>query len=323
LKAVLLFPLTVIYFIAIKIWDKYWSFKKPIKLKSYIISVGNITAGGTGKTSLVKYIAKKLISKNRSVAVVAKGYKRPDSQADIICSNDYNDWRECGDEPAMLARSIPNLKIYVGSDKTSSACKAANDNYEYLIIDDGFQHRKLARDLNIVCVDSSDPLGGKMLLPSGKLREPINALKRADCIIMFGRDYKNDLKLPIQKYIPVFKACKKVIGIKNTVGEIVEFANKKAFAFCGIGNPHSFQNSLEELELQITKVHRFGDHYVYDNFDIDSIISEFKNSGSDLIITTMKDYIKLENIWRGDYPLYYLDIEVEIENEEGFLKLIK
>jgi tetraacyldisaccharide 4'-kinase len=323
LRAILLFPLTIIYFIAIKIWDIFWSVKKPIKLSSKVISVGNITVGGTGKTSLVKYIAKKLIADNKSVAVIARGYKRPDSQFEIICSDDFNDWRECGDEPAMLARSIRDLKIYVGSDKTNSACRAAKDNYEYLIIDDGFQHRKLARNLNIVCVDGSDPFGNRLLLPSGKLREPLNALNRADCIILFGEDFESDFKLPVQKNIPVFNAHKKVVGIKNKTGEIIKFENKKALAFCGIGNPHSFQNSLTNIDLQIMKIRRFGDHYVYDNIDIDSIISDFKNTGSDFIITTMKDFIKLENIWPVDYPLYYLDVEVEIENRESFFKLIK
>ena len=323
MKAVVLFPLTIFYFIAIKLWDLYWSFKKPVKLNPRVISVGNITAGGTGKTSLVKFIAQGLVLKSEKVAVIAKGYKRPDSDAETICSTRFNDWRKCGDEPAMLARSIPNLNIYVGSDKTSSASRAASDGYDFLIIDDGFQHRRLARDLNIVCIDATDPFGNGFVLPSGKLREPLNALNRADCVVLFGDDPKNSLSLPINKSLPIFQALKKLVGVKNKVGHLVEIENKKALSFCGIGNPHSFRSSLKDIDIEITNFLQFDDHYVYDDIDIESIISDFKKSGSDIIITTMKDFIKLENIWLVDYPLYYLDIEVEIENEESFLKLIK
>jgi tetraacyldisaccharide 4'-kinase len=320
MRAVLLFPFTIIFYLINIIWESYWRLRKPVKVNALVISVGNIAVGGTGKTTLTAFVARKNQEAGKKVAVVARGYKRQSSGPVTIPGDTTSSWEEIGDEPAMLARMLPGIKIYVDSDKTSAAIQAAADGNEIIIIDDGFQHRKLHRDLDIACLGSSRPFGNKLLLPSGILREPIRALKRASAIVSFdGTNGPNSW----DNIIPVYHAVKKTEAVTLPDGICVDIKGKRVLAFCGIGNPDSFRISLEQTGCQIVDLIRFRDHHIYDRLDIEHIISRARGNDIDCVVTTMKDLVKVEGLWAGNPPLACLHITIALENEPGFLKLLR
>jgi tetraacyldisaccharide 4'-kinase len=284
-----------------------------------VISIGNLAVGGSGKTSLVAMIARQMQSDGLKVAVVARGYGRPEGGSISISSSDIIDWRKTGDEPAMLAKMIPGLKIYVDSSKTEAARQAAADGYEYILIDDGFQHRKLYRDIDIVCVSSEKPFGNGLLLPSGILREPKRALKRADIVVAFG-DRPIDISRLYNK--PVFKATRRISSTTDSKGATVAISGKKIVAFCGLGNPDSFHKSLGATECEIAEFIEYRDHFVYTKAEISKIIEKIKILGADGAMTTFKDYVKIESLWPLEIPIYRLEIVIELENSEKFYKLL-
>ncbi len=319
-----LYPLAWIYYAVYYLWDIYWNITQAERADAKLISVGNIAVGGTGKTSLVEYLAKRLCSKGIKTAVVARGYKRPGSSSLEICIAGENCWENCGDEPSALARSVDGLKVYVDSSKSYAAIKAGADGHDVVIVDDGFQHRRLERDIDIVCIDGADPFGNGQLLPYGILREPIQSLKRADIIIVFpekGHQAFSTAGFP--ESIPVFSARKIVSGVKSTSGESIDITGRKAAAFCGIGNPESFRGSLIESGSKLVLFEKFKDHFIYKDNDINDLIKRSRDSGAELVVTTLKDFVKVEKIWPEDIKLYYLKINVEIDKEDEFIELIE
>jgi len=321
MMAFLLLPFTLLYYVAILVWDLYWGSSQPVRVEAKVISVGNLAAGGSGKTTLVAHMADRLLMQGKRVAVVARGYKRLRTGPIIVSSDAGIQWEECGDEPAVLAKMIPGLKIYVDSNKTEAARKAALDRHDYVIVDDGFQHRELFRDVDIVCLDAKRPFGNGFLLPSGKLREPKSALKRAEIIVVMDGSSRD--KLPFENpSSPVFYARKLFKGARALNGNPANIHGSKLVAFCGIGNPESFKSSLTQADYIITDFMKFRDHYVYSSVDVDRIEQVAVMTGADAAVTTLKDAVKLEQIWTSKFPLYYLDITLELENEVEFLRLI-
>jgi tetraacyldisaccharide 4'-kinase len=321
MKAALLLPFTIIYYFINFIWDIYWKLRKPVKVNSKVISVGNIAVGGSGKTTVAGFIAQRLLANGKKTALVARGYGRPEKEPVIVRSGDKIDWRKCGDEPAALARSIDGLNIYVDSNKTSAALRAASDGFEYIIIDDGFQHRALYRDIDIVCFEGDNPLGNGLLLPTGRLREPKRALKRADIIIIVDPP-SNKSSFELKTSTPVFKACKKAVSIKSSDGAPVDLSGKKVVAFCGLGNPDSFRKSLAGCGCEIAEFIKYRDHYIYDTGDIVQITRRISEAGAIGAITTLKDLVKVEHLWDDQYNLYCLESAIELDNEDNFVKLM-
>jgi tetraacyldisaccharide 4'-kinase len=309
----------LIYYLINFIWDIYWRLKRPVKVSAKVISIGNLSVGGSGKTSLVAAIARKMQSDGLKLAVVARGYGRPEGGPISFRGSDNIDWHKTGDEPAMLAKMIPGLKIYVDSSKTEAAKRAAAEGNEYIIIDDGFQHRKLYRDIDILCISSNKPFGNGLLLPSGILREPKRAIKRADIMVAFG-DRPIDKSRLYNK--PVFRATRKISSIKNSKGVVASIAEKKLVAFCGLGNPDSFRVNLGETGCKIAEFIEYRDHYVYNEKDISKVTDKIKNLGADGVVTTLKDYVKIESLWPLEIPIYCLEIAIELENVEKFYKLL-
>ena len=323
MKSILLAPIAFIYQIINYFWDLYWRHKKPVKLTAKVISVGNITIGGSGKTSIAGFIAENRLHRGFKTALVARGYKRPNNKPVIISGDCPFSWEDCGDEPAALAKSIPGLSIYVDSNKTRAAKQASNDGFEFIIIDDGFQHRDLFRDLDIVCLNASNPYGNRLLLPAGILREPKNALTRGDAIIIIYESGESDkAQWGLPGNIPIFRAMKIMAGIKSLGGKSVEIRGKRVVGFCGLGNPESFYNSLNDIGCEIREFMKFRDHHIYKLSDINKIIRVCKNENCHAAVTTLKDAVKLEQIWTAEIPLYYLEITIKFEKEAEFFKLL-
>jgi tetraacyldisaccharide 4'-kinase len=273
-----------------------------------VISVGNITIGGTGKTPLVACLVKYIASK-KTCAILTRGYKAA---------------RNCVDEPAFLAQSAGNTPVVINPNRIAGAADAIRNGAEVLILDDAFQHRKLARDLDIVTIDATCPFGYGKVLPAGLLREPLSNLKRADAVIITRADQvqKNSLE-EIQKTIKAINpsvviatAIHKPLCIRDSNGREsppAQLKDKKVFTFCGIGNPDAFSTTVKSIGAVITGSMIFDDHYHYSKSDIDRITANAGASNADLILTTEKDFSKIDTAWLTETAVQFAYLAVEIE----------
>lgn len=319
-------------------------FKTKI-LDPKVISVGNISAGGTGKTPFVELITEYLLKKGKFVIIVSKGYKRDIDDIKVVETGYKNEKHELntenlGDEALMLLENLSEKELgggllVVGDDKTKAA-KFASTKFkpEIIIVDDGFQHRKLYRDLDIVLLN---PDSDKHLIPAGKMREPVKNFKRADLLVI---NNKFD-KFPVnenRKNMPQVICSYVFEGFKGTNDNLPDTGSiTSATVFCGIGEPGSFKTLLNDLNVKIDEFIIFPDHYYFTNEDLEKIMRSFKNNGSSHIITTQKDFVRLKNselvlkaksnnTYKNllfNFPLYFAKIKMQIDqNSEHLYKEI-
>jgi tetraacyldisaccharide 4'-kinase len=300
------------------------------KLDRPVISIGNITTGGTGKTPLVEWVARTIASQGKKVCILTRGYGRKDPHLQVIVSDGYGvlaSPAEAGDEPYLLATKLTGKSAVISSaDRIAAGEEAIKDfGTECFVLDDGFQHLRLARDLNIVTIDATNPWGGGQLLPYGRLREAREGLSRADCVVITRCDQVGDvegLTAEITRLTggrPIFKSSMwpvRVVSLKNT-GETLAPPARIA-AFCAVGNPGSFFENVRQLGFEIGLRRSFPDHHVYSQAEIDSLI---KDAGASSLITTAKDAVKLRGL-AFSIPCYVMEIEIAIENAEEFTRLI-
>lgn len=304
--------------------------KKRVRLPAKVISVGNITVGGTGKTSFAIYLAKKLCELGFSPAILVRGYFSKVKEYARLDGNSQNlNPFVFGDEPVMMARILKEVPVWVGRDRTLTGRMAIESGANVLILDDGFQYLKLERDINIVCFNAQSGIGNGSLILKGPLREPLTALARADVVACVGTDAKSREILEIAKRFnlpdPV-TASFKVIGLKNLRTAERILANERRFtkvvAFCAIAVPFGFFKTLEDMGFEVLVRKVFRDHHRYKANDIEKIANAAKSINSQAIITTQKDGVKINKTWLEEMKLdvWELEIELAIEREERFLK---
>ncbi len=292
-----------------------------IKLDRPVISVGNITSGGTGKTPLVEWIARTLAAEGKKVCILTRGYGRDNPDRQIVVSDGNNvlaSPSEAGDEPFLLATNLVGVAAVISNADRVEAARGAIKHLgtDCFVLDDGFQHLRVQRDLNIVTIDATSPWGGGHLLPYGHLREPLSGLSRADCVVITRTDQAtnvHNLRDEIRHYtanVPIFNSRMRV---KNPPAAMPS----PVAAFCAIGNPRSFFNQLPDVVLEKT----FPDHHRYSQSDVDSLIDAARRAGARSLITTAKDAVKLHSI-SFSLPYFVLEIEPEIENEADLIRLI-
>ncbi|MBN2593955.1 MAG: tetraacyldisaccharide 4'-kinase [Sedimentisphaerales bacterium] len=285
------------YSFVVRLRDFLYS-KRLLKMHNVdasILCVGNITTGGTGKTPLVAWLCN-LISQNYKCAILTRGYKAKSQE-----SKDFKD------EIAILAESCPGAEVIVNPDRVAGAAEAI-DKYtaDVLIMDDGFQHRRLARDLDIIAIDATQPFGYGKVLPAGLLREPVSSLKRAGAIVITRCDQVTDAEL--DKLETKLRAIKSDMVIAKSVHapvyakskddkeiSIEQLKGKKVFAFCGIGNPDAFLNTIKSLGAKPAGSAVFDDHHHYTSTCLTEITERAKELGADLILTTQKDWTKVSS----------------------------
>lgn len=299
------------------------------ELSKTVISIGNITLGGTGKTPLVEYIAKYLSDENLETAIVSRGYKRKDRSKKILVVSDGKKTlasiEEAGDEPFMLAEKLKGVKILVGSNRFESGKLAIEKlSCDVILLDDGFQHLKLKRDLDIVVIDATDPFSNGEVVPRGRLREPLYGLKRAQMVIVtrsdnyLNRDLIFNVLSNLELNVPVIYAYHDFVGLRelftNKPAPIRKLINAKVAVVCALGNPKVFLDDLAHYQAKIISKHIFIDHHPYQQSDIDQIISQAKALGADFIVTTEKDAVKLKP-FSFDLPIYIVEIKVDFEDE--------
>ncbi len=301
------------------------------------ISVGNITTGGTGKTPLVAHIAKTLSHRGERVCILTRGYGRKDVSKRVLVS-DFDrvvaTAEDAGDEPIELAGKLLGKAIVVADRDRVAAAKWAISQcgITAFILDDGFQHRRAKRDVDIVCIDATDPFGGGKVLPAGRLREPVSGLKRADAIVLTRVDLVEDLagtEDQIQAAapdVPVFRARSILSEFKplNTAAREFDSASihsQNAFAFCGLGNPKAFYSLLERENMKLAATHSFRDHHKYAAEDLKTIETMARGSAARLLLTTGKDAVKID-AEQFSLPCFSVEIEVEIDDANAFAALL-
>ncbi|MGH9932481.1 MAG: tetraacyldisaccharide 4'-kinase [Pyrinomonadaceae bacterium] len=307
------------------------------QLAAPVISVGNLTTGGTGKTPLVEWVCSAVARETRKKAcVLTRGYGRANPTAQILVSDGNKllaSAPESGDEPYLLARNLIGIAAVISNPDRLAAGEWAITNLgsEIFVLDDGFQHLRLTRDLDIVTIDATNPWGGRHLLPYGRLREPRAGLSRADCVVITRTDQVEDLasiKAEVQRLagaIPVFSSRMVTSGIRGLDGESVDkkrFVSEPVAAFCAVGNPKSFFNHLRGEGYTPAFTRTFADHHSYTQPEITRLVKDAKASGANGLLTTAKDAIKLST-FELELPCHVLDIRVSIDDEERLLEIIR
>lgn len=317
------------------------------------ISIGNLTVGGTGKTPITALAAQILAENGRKVCILTRGYGRRNPHARVLVSDGERvlaDAETAGDEPLELAEKLLGKAIVIADADRVSAAQWATANYAItaFVLDDGFQHRRAVRHLDLVCVDAAEPFGNGRMLPAGRLREPSHNLARADAIIITGPGSGGDFAGAILKvrdynpHCPIFTARRVIMGFTeigtpltrqsgtsaagsesraafHDAGDSVN-PRSRALAFCGLANPEAF---FREVEGKVSALHteRFRDHFQYTQKDADRLTARARETASEILITTFKDAVKLRGLTFG-LPCFAATMEIAIDDEEAFRKLI-
>ncbi len=311
-------------------------FLKTRRLAVPIISIGNITVGGTGKTPLVAHISRILANEGLKVCILTRGYRRKDPGKRVAVSDGLEvlaDVHESGDEPLWLAENLKGVAAVICDSVRAAAGQWAIEHLgsNVLVLDDGFQHLQLARDLNILAIDASNPWGGGRLLPSGRLREAPQAASRADCVIITRAAPDPDiqeLKATLKQLMgdrPIFTSRMRTKGVRGLSAAQLDPGSgiaQPVAAFCAVGNPTSFFEHLLNEGLTLVHTHAFPDHHAYKQADITRLSDDAKRAGAAGLITTAKDAVKLHELEFG-LPCYVLEIEISIDEDEKLVDLIR
>lgn len=295
----LLLPLSWLYGIAV-IWR--YLLITPKKINKPIICIGNLIAGGAGKTPVAIAIGLMLRDKNIDFAYLSYGYGRK-SDRFLQVSSSGTSAIEAGDEPILLSEVYDT---FVSSNRVVGAKKiAAMKEKQLIILDDGFQNPSLFKDLHILVVDGGYGFGNEFLMPAGPLREPISfGVRRADLVIIIGEDKANIAGYFTHKEV----VYGKIIPVNNE-----KFTGKNVIAFCGIGRPEKFFDSLKDVGAQIIKKISYADHYLYSNQDLDYLISLAREHNAKLV-TTKKDWVRIDPQYQD--KIEFLDIKIEFDNPD-------
>jgi len=326
-KWLLLKGLSELYGLVVKCWLFAYrvGIKKSHSVKSTVISVGNITAGGTGKTPMVDWILDFCADAGLDQAVLTRGYgaKRDpgvhvlDEKTDLYENNE-----KYGDEPKMLQRNHPQAVFYISVDRLQAAEMASKEK-GLLILDDGMQHLKLHRDLNLVLFDASNLFGNGQLIPLGPLREPLHSISRADAIIFTKTNFADtaeikEILLPyISSDIPLFDSEYKPIGLvssrDNSNLKVEKLKDKRCLLFSGIGDPTGFEHTVRQNQGIVVDHFVLPDHFKVDNVSLENIEAFVADIPYDFLICTEKDWIKLESQVEKLPLFYFLKMKTTID----------
>ena len=327
--------LSVLYGTAITIRRIFFGLHifKQKKISCPVISIGNITLGGTGKTPTVIQIAELLSRNDRRVVVLSRGYGRKDEAEIIVVSDGRSvlvDTQTGGDEPVLIASKLPGIPVVVGKKRYQTALLAIQRfRPDVVVLDDGFQHIRLKRDLDIVLVDAGNPLGNGKLFPAGILREPLGALKRAHAVLITKIESTadvNPLKETIQRNTRarIFTSQQVPVDLidyrSNDIKPLSALRGSKVLAMSGIARPDSFIKLLRSLGADIAAVCTYPDHFDYKKTDLAAVFQRAADEKVSMIVTTEKDAIRLKNLHADGIWALRIDLSVAEKTEwETFL----
>ncbi len=336
-ERILLFPLYLLslpYGWAVRARSLFYSLNllRTKTLPCPVISVGNLTVGGTGKTPLVMRLAKELMGRGISVAILSRGYKGTRTSDPAVSDGKtiFLSPEESGDEPFLMAQVCKGVPVLVGKDRFANGRVALQRfGMKGLLLDDGYQHLPLHRDLDILLVDSHIGFGDHHLLPRGILREPLSHLRRAHLFLLTKVDDLATSRLLEQQIHEIHPGAQvfhshyepmSLVGPQGVEEELGSLKGKKILALSGIAHPDSFFTLLRKCEMEIVGEAIFPDHHFYLPKDLSSI--KEKSKGVDGIVTTEKDMLKLRTLGVDHLPIRSLRIELKIWEEEAFIQRI-
>ena len=301
-------------------WFK--SFKLPCK----VVAVGNIAVGGTGKTPMTAYLARALLDMEQKVVVIKRGYKGRGGSAPIVVSDGRHiliDSERSGDEAQMLARQLKDVPVLIGADRYQTGVAAISRfQPDVIVLDDGFQHLRLQRDLDLVLLDSAAPLGNGHVLPRGLLREPVEVLKLAGGIVFTRSSTLNTVENKglgiISRHMPVYSSSHRPYCYYRTRDQhsapsrdFSRLQNARVTAFSGIVRNEDFHRVITEKGAELASAHVFPDHHPYTGNELKRIAESALDTGSDLLVTTEKDFMRLSPEF--EWPLDLMVVGVEID----------
>lgn len=311
-------PLSVLYgdLTRLRVWLYEKGYLKRKRLSRPVISVGNLTVGGTGKTPMVIWLTEKFLAEGKRVAILSRGYKGSSGTSDEI--------------ELMKFRLRQRALFGVGPDRYATGSQLESQGVDLFLLDDGFQHLQLHRDINILLLDASQPLGRQSLLPAGPLREPISAMQRADILVLTRAETSPEAASAIAKLqdYPVFSAATRLLGFRRLSSSIQtltadEIGPGPFYAFCGIGNPRAFFQDLKNWNLPVSLTSEFPDHHRYDQGDADELQAAAVANGAKAFLTTEKDAQNLAGVTFGNIPVFIAIIDFEIPQQDAFLAAIR
>jgi len=274
-----------------------------------VICVGNLTLGGTGKTPLVKWLASWMTSRGAQPAIISRGYRSADGKPN--------------DEALELRQALPDVPHVQNADRVAAARAAIDDHCcSVILLDDGFQHRRLARDLNIVLLDALEPFGYEHVFPRGTLREPLNGLQRADIVCLsradaVSPDERQAIRHRVSEIAPQVAWCEvshAPSGLINTSGDsqsMPTLQGRRVAAFCGIGNPAGFRHTLAVAGGEIVDWREFPDHHAYTEADLHELAEATQRARAEIAVCTQKDLVKIARQNLAGHPLWAVAIEIE------------
>jgi len=314
----LLWPASVFYGYLTRLRVRLYSkgiFKQK-RLNRPVISIGNLTVGGTGKTPMVMWLAERFLAEGKRVAILSRGYKGDGATSDEI--------------ELMKLRLQERALFGVGSNRYQQGLRLEPNGVDVFLLDDGFQHLPLHRDVNILLMDASQPLNRESLLPAGSLREPITAMQRADLLVITRSEISPATEAAIarlQKY-PVFSAATRLLGFRRLGAHmhtyaVAEIGAGPFYAFCGIGNPGAFFQDLKNWNLPVVKSCEFPDHHRYDERDARELEAVAHDAGAKAFLTTEKDAQNLSGVQFREIPVFIAVIDLDISQQDTFLATIR
>jgi tetraacyldisaccharide 4'-kinase len=288
---------------------------KTRRLNTPVISVGNLTVGGTGKTPMVIFLAEKFLAEGKRVTILTRGYKGAAGTSDEI--------------ELMKFRLQDRVMFGVGPDRFAQGRQLEAKGVDIFLLDDGYQHLPLFRDVNILLMDATQPIGRESMLPAGRLREPVSAMDRADLLVITRLEASPSTLASIEKLrdYPVFSAVTRLLGFRRFGGGIQLLSPQEIgvgpfYAFCGIGNPKAFFHDLKTWNVSVAQSSEFPDHHRYDQRDALELDQAARTTGAKAFITTEKDAQNLSGVSFDEFPVFIAVIEMELPQQGSFFGFI-
>ena len=311
LLRILLWPFSVIYGRYVRRRARLYDSgrRKQKHLTGKVISVGNLTVGGTGKTPMVIWLAERFLREGKRVAVLSRGYRGAGGTSDEV--------------ELMKARLGDRVRFGVGKDRFAEGRRMEQQSpVDIFLLDDGFQHRQLARDLDILMLDGSRKLENEWLLPAGSLREPISACRRADILVVTRKFERPEIEAKDSHTFSVFYAQTRLLGFRRFGDEQFRYVSELGpgpfFAFCGVGNPQAFFADLMHWNVPLAGEQCFRDHHRYLPSDLATLKDQALRAGAIALVTTEKDACNLTNVQAAALPIYIAVIDLVLSSESEF-----